>query len=64
MKRNIHIEREYPYSVSTLWQALTTSEHIAEWLMPNDFQPRSEGGTHLHYAPSPLLGSTASSTAR
>jgi uncharacterized protein YndB with AHSA1/START domain len=28
-----------PHSPDVIWQALTTGELIARWLMPNDFQP-------------------------
>lgn len=27
----------YPYPIWAVWQALTSSEALAEWLMPNDF---------------------------
>ncbi len=27
----------YPHPIWTVWRALTTSEALAEWLMPNDF---------------------------
>ncbi len=29
----------YPYPIWTVWKALTTSEALAQWLMPNDFAP-------------------------
>ncbi len=34
------VEMTYPQSIKQVWKALTESEKIAEWLMPNDFQPR------------------------
>ena len=40
MRRDIKLEAFYPYSVETVWEALTDSEALAEWLMPNDFEPR------------------------
>lgn len=30
----------YPHPVWKVWRALTDSAALAEWLMPNDFQPR------------------------
>lgn len=29
----------YPYPIWTVWQALTSAEALAQWLMPNDFAP-------------------------
>lgn len=29
----------YPYPIELVWQALTSSEALAQWLMPNDFAP-------------------------
>ncbi len=40
MKRDIRIEVTYPYSPARVWRALTDSAELAQWLMPNDFQPR------------------------
>ena len=37
---SIVLETLYPYPIETVWQALTSSEALAEWLMPNDFAPR------------------------
>jgi uncharacterized protein YndB with AHSA1/START domain len=53
MKRNIHIVKEYPYAVATLWEAITTSEHIAEWLMPNDFEAKVGHRFTLRTKPAP-----------
>ena len=30
----------YPHPVGRVWAALTSSRALADWLMPNDFQPR------------------------
>jgi uncharacterized protein YndB with AHSA1/START domain len=35
--RSIVVERTMPHSAEKVWRALTTSEVIARWLMPNDF---------------------------
>lgn len=40
MSRTIRINVEYPHPPDRVWQALTSREAIAEWLMENDFEPR------------------------
>lgn len=40
MKRDVKIERTYPHPPELVWRALTTPELLAEWLMPNDFEPK------------------------
>src|SRR5579863_1801544 len=40
MKIDIHKVEEFPYSIETLWKALTDPVALASWLMPNDFEPR------------------------
>ena len=40
MPGSIRIETDYPYPPDRVWVALTDPRAIAEWLMPNDFQPR------------------------
>ena len=37
--RDIVVEDVLPYPPERLWRALTTSELIGRWLMPNDFEP-------------------------
>lgn len=37
---SIVIEMFYPHPVIDVWAALTSSEALAAWLMPNDFEPR------------------------
>ena len=39
MNRDIKIESIYPYPPEKVWRALTDSEALAAWLMPNDFRP-------------------------
>ncbi|MGD0192517.1 MAG: SRPBCC domain-containing protein [Rhizomicrobium sp.] len=39
MPRKIRFEAVYPFPPEEVWIALTDSEAIAEWLMPNDFRP-------------------------
>ena len=40
MSDSIRIEIVYPHSVEQVWFALTDSAAMAEWLMPNDFEPK------------------------
>lgn len=35
----LFFEHHYAHSIEKVWNALTTSEALAEWLMPNDFKP-------------------------
>jgi uncharacterized protein YndB with AHSA1/START domain len=35
----VQIEVTYPYEPSHVWEALSSSEALAEWLMPNTFRP-------------------------
>jgi uncharacterized protein YndB with AHSA1/START domain len=37
--KNISLSRRLPYPVEMVWLALTDSEQLASWLMPNDLQP-------------------------
>lgn len=38
MKRDLRFERFYPHPPQRVWQALTDSQMMAQWLMENDFQ--------------------------
>ena len=37
--RSVIIERELPHPPEKVWRALTQSELLADWMMPNDFRP-------------------------
>jgi uncharacterized protein YndB with AHSA1/START domain len=37
--RAIVVEGELPHAPEKVWRALTDTKLIAQWLMPNDFQP-------------------------
>jgi len=37
---SIELELVYPHPITRVWRALTESEALGRWLMPNDFQPR------------------------
>jgi uncharacterized protein YndB with AHSA1/START domain len=39
MSREIMFEVTYPHPPERVWQALTDSAALTEWLMPNDFLP-------------------------
>jgi uncharacterized protein YndB with AHSA1/START domain len=39
MQRDIKHEWLFQQPVETVWEFLTTSELLAQWLMPNDFKP-------------------------
>ena len=39
MKADIDVTAVYPHPVDRVWAALTSSEALAAWLMPNDFAP-------------------------
>ncbi len=40
MKREVRLEVIYPHSPERVWKALTNRDALAQWLLPNDFQPR------------------------
>jgi uncharacterized protein YndB with AHSA1/START domain len=40
MKRDLRFEEHYPYPPGRVWEAISDSAAMADWLMPNDFQPR------------------------
>lgn len=56
MTASITNETYLPHSPERVWRALTTSDEIARWLMPNDFAPRL--GAHFTFRtnPMPALG--------
>lgn len=37
--KTLVIERRLPHAQDKVWRALTQSELMADWLMPNDFEP-------------------------
>jgi uncharacterized protein YndB with AHSA1/START domain len=54
MKRDIHFEVTYPHPRERVWRALTDPELLADWLMPNDFQP--EVGHTFQFRSDPAPG--------
>ncbi len=53
MKRDIHLERVYPHPPERVWGAIATSDALAKWCMPNDFQPRVGHKFTFRTKPSP-----------
>ena len=54
MRRALEFEVVYPHSPSKVWRVLTTREHLARWLMENDFVP--EVGHHFQFRAQPVGG--------
>jgi uncharacterized protein YndB with AHSA1/START domain len=42
-----------PHARAEVWQALTTREALAEWMYPNDFEPRVGHRFTFHVPPKP-----------
>lgn len=40
MNTSLRLVRDYPHAPEKVWHALTDPALLAEWLMPNDFEPR------------------------
>lgn len=54
MKRNVVMERVYPFPPEQVWEALADSRALSEWLMENDFQPYV--GHHFQFRTNPQWG--------
>jgi uncharacterized protein YndB with AHSA1/START domain len=39
MKDTVQLEATYPHPPERVWKALTESDKLSRWLMPNDFRP-------------------------
>jgi uncharacterized protein YndB with AHSA1/START domain len=53
MKKTLRKEAFYPHPIEDVWIALTDPQAIAEWLMPNDFQPIVGRTFRFHVDPMP-----------
>lgn len=42
--RTLVVEHEFAHPAERVWRALTQSELLAEWLMPNNFRPEVGAG--------------------
>lgn len=53
MTKRLRKEMYYPHPPEAVWTALTDPKALAEWLMPNDFQPVVGHTFHFHVDPMP-----------
>ena len=51
--RSVIVEREIAHKPEKIWRALTQGHLIAEWLMPNDFQPVAGHSFNFRNPPMP-----------
>lgn len=56
MTKRIQRELFLPHPPTDVWRALTESEAMADWLMPNDFEPRVGHRFTLESQPHPKVG--------
>jgi uncharacterized protein YndB with AHSA1/START domain len=56
MTESIRRELVFPQSREDVWRALTDSSALAEWLMPNDFEPRVGQRFTFQSQPNPAVG--------
>jgi uncharacterized protein YndB with AHSA1/START domain len=54
MTYDISLEQQYPYPPEQVWRALTERAALAEWLMPNDFEPKL--GHKFQFRAQPMPG--------
>ena len=55
MKNSIRRELRFPQPPEAVWRSLTTSEALAEWMYPNDFEPRVGHRFSFRVPPRPQL---------
>jgi len=58
MKRNLIFDEVYPHPIERVWRALTDSEAMTDWLMPNDFEPKIGHKFQFHTKPAPGFDGT------
>ena len=51
-RTEVRVEDFLPQPPAAVWRALTTPELLAQWLMPNDFEPRI--GYRFHFRTDPI----------
>ncbi|MBI2916745.1 MAG: SRPBCC domain-containing protein [Chloroflexi bacterium] len=56
MTKSIQREIVFPQSREDVWRALTDSAVLAEWLLPNDFEPRVGHRFTFRTQPNPQAG--------
>jgi uncharacterized protein YndB with AHSA1/START domain len=56
VKADIDLTVSYPHPPQRVWNALTSSQALTAWLMPNDFEPAVGHRFTLRTKPSPVHG--------
>ncbi len=54
MSFDVVLEQTYPYPPERVWRALTDSDALGQWLMPNDFEARV--GHKFQFRSKPMPG--------
>lgn len=60
--RDIVIEQTLPFPRDMVWEALTDSDQLAAWLMPNDFRPEAGHSFTFQTKPAPGFDGIVQST--
>ncbi|GIK11202.1 MAG: hypothetical protein BroJett001_32680 [Chloroflexota bacterium] len=63
MSTTLRVNRTYPHPRALVWRALVDRDLLAQWLMPNDFEPKIGHRFTFRTEPGPPA-LTASSAAR
>jgi uncharacterized protein YndB with AHSA1/START domain len=53
MSNEIRLQQRYEFAPERVWRALTDSDALAQWLMPNDFKPVVGHRFQFRLAPMP-----------
>jgi len=56
MSKTIRKEFLIPQPRQEVWRAIATSATLAEWMFPNDFEPRAGHHFTFHVPPNPKVG--------
>ena len=62
--RDIVIEQTLPFPREMVWEALTDSDQLAAWLMPNDFRPEVGHSFTFRTKPAPGFDGIVQSTVK
>ncbi|HEX5044571.1 MAG TPA: SRPBCC domain-containing protein [Candidatus Polarisedimenticolaceae bacterium] len=54
MRHGIRLEQAYPFPPERVWRVLTDRDLLAQWLMPNDFEPAV--GHRFQFRSQPMPG--------
>jgi uncharacterized protein YndB with AHSA1/START domain len=55
MSKTIRREVQFPQPRETVWRAITDRATLAEWMFPNDFEPRVGHRFQFHVPPNPKM---------